>query len=537
MPPVIAAPDPDSATFDSALRRELYFFNLYRLLESALLLLFLFGPVSAWIGESRFELLGRAVAIAYLFIAVVLFVLGRRGDIPSIALVGIAADLFFGILAIYSLPPAATGIAIMLLFNIGAAALLVRSRFGLTAAIAGVMLLWVEYVVSLGMPDEIDQRLAELAMLSIGYLGIATLMSVLGRQMRISHSLAERRGAETAHVVEVNELIIRRMRTGVLLVDGSNDVRLANEAALGLLGDAGMGRRNLGVAIPELARRLTTWRLEGRADDNPLQVGPDAPEVVPRFARLLAGSDQTLIFLDDTTLASRRAESMTLATLGRFSASLAHEIRNPLASINYAVQLLEESSGIPIAERRLLEIIRQQGGRMNGIIDNVLGLARREPANPDNIELVEFSRQFIDEYRASHPIEADMLKATGSQPAIQAMFDPRHLHQALTVLLHNALLYGRMPSQPAKVTLRVQLDNDTPVIDVLDRGPGIPERVAAQLFRPFYTTSGHGTGLGLYIARELCQANQATLDYVPLPGGGACFRIRMTPISAGSRER
>ena len=108
----------------------------------------------------------------------------------------------------------------------------------------------------------------------------------------------------------------------------------------------------------------------------------------------------------------------------------------------------------------------------------------------------------------------------------------RQLQQAVTVLVHNALVYGRLPGEPARISLRANADaTGTPVLDVVDRGPGIPETVAAQLFRPFFTTSGHGTGLGLYIARELCLANEASLDYVPVPAGGACFRIRL----AGTR--
>jgi two-component system sensor histidine kinase PilS (NtrC family) len=261
-------------------------------------------------------------------------------------------------------------------------------------------------------------------------------------------------------------------------------------------------------------------------DETPLRLAADLPEVLPRFSRLLAEGDQSLIFLDDTSQLSRRAETMTLATLGRFSASLAHEIRNPLAAISYATQLLEESRAIPEADRRMLEIIHQQTQRMNGIVENVLSLARRERAQPDHLELVGFARQFIDEYRSSHPLESDTLQVAAHKPTVHALADTRQLHQVLVALVHNALTYGRLPGQPARVTLRIS-DDHGPQIDVLDRGPGIPESVAAQLFRPFFTTSGHGTGLGLYIARELCRANQATLEFVAVPGGGSCFRIRL----------
>lgn len=541
MPSRFAAPHDaiDSTEADLALRRELYFFTLYRLLEAALLALLIFGPVAGFIEAPRHPLLSRVIAPTYLLVACALFLTGRRGDLRMQALLGVIFDIAFGVLAMHAMPAVGTGIALMLIFNIASAALLLPLPLGLGAAVAAAVAVIGEFVWSDVSGEGSGRTPAEPVMFTLGFVAIALLTNFVGRQMRASHALAERRGMEAAGMAETSELIIRRMRTGVLLVDGDNGLRLANEAAMLLLGDAGdhpgegQGHRNISLAAPELARRLARWRSEGLPDETPLQLVPDMPEVVPRFARLRAGSDQTLIFLDDTSLVSRRAESMTLATLGRFSASLAHEIRNPLAAINYAVQLLEESRELPTSDRRLLEIIRQQGVRMNGIVENVLGLARREPAQAEHLELIGFTHQFIDEYTASHPLEHDTLRASGTLPRVAALADPRHLHQVLTALVHNALTYGRMPGQPARVTLHVSVDvSSAPVIEVLDRGPGIPESVAAQLFRPFFTTSGHGTGLGLYIARELCRANQATLDYVPLPGGGGCFRIRLPGVNA-----
>src|SRR5690606_28388810 len=138
-------------------------------------------------------------------------------------------------------------------------------------------------------------------------------------------------------------------------------------------------------------------------------------------------------------------------------------------------------------------------------------LARRERAQPEHVDLARFARQFIDEYRAGHPLEQDSLELHCRVPTLPALADPKQLHQVLTTLVHNALVYGRIPGEPARVTINAHPDaGGTPVLDVTDRGPGIPEGTASQLFRPFFTTSSHGTGLGLYIARELCRANQAT---------------------------
>jgi two-component system sensor histidine kinase PilS (NtrC family) len=517
-------PRPAAPATEQALRRELYFFTLYRALEAGLLALVVFSPFGDLFQDPRFPVLGGVAATGYLVAAVLLMITGRHGRFSTQALVGVAIDIVAAALAMHAMPSAASGIALMLLFNVGAAALFVPLRVGLGMAIAAGAALIGEYLWSASVGEPSARSAAELLMYTVSFSAVATLANMLGRQMRASLALADRKGAEAANLAEVSELIIRRMRTGVLMVDGTGNVRLANEAAMLLIG--GQVGEKLHALAPDLDRRLRRWRHDGVADEAPMQLGADLPEIVPRFTRLLADSDQSLVFLDDTTLLSRRAESMTLATLGRFSASLAHEIRNPLAAISYATQLLEESKEILDADRRLLEIIHQQTMRMNGIVENVLGLARRERAQPEYVELVGFARRFIEEYRTNHPLEGDTLQVTAMQPAVPALADPRQLHQILVALVHNALTYGRMPGEPARVNLHISNPHG-PQIDVQDRGPGIPEPVAAQLFRPFFTTSGHGTGLGLYIARELCRANQATLEYVAMPGGGSCFRIRL----------
>jgi two-component system sensor histidine kinase PilS (NtrC family) len=519
----VAARQPDSLTGADALRRELNFFNLYRLLEAALLALMLFSPAGMLFGESAHPILGQITTAAYLLAGVGLLVWAhRQRAMRAQVMVGTAIDIIVATLAMHALPAASPGIALALLFNIGAAALLLPLRYGLggAALAAGAM---IGEMIWSSVYDTDARPLAERLMFSVSYLAIAMLTYLLGRQMRASQALAERRGAEVADLAEINELIIRRMRTAVVVVDGDGSLRLANEAALLLLGE--IDQRNLLLAAPELARRLQAWQQDGVSDDTPLRLGAEQTEVLPRFARLLANGDAVLVFLDDTSLVSRRAESITLATLGRFSASLAHEIRNPLAAISYATQLLEESREIVDGDRRLLQIIHQQCLRTNGIVESVLGIARRERANAEHVELVGWVRRFVEDYQQMLPPESGSVQVTNPTPSLAALVDPKHLQQVLTVLLQNALNYGRLPSQPARVTLAVHALDGKPTIDVTDRGPGIPEGSLSRLFRPFFTTSEHGTGLGLYIARELCRANESTLDYVPVPGGGSCFRV------------
>ena len=523
---VIASP-PEPPTADDALRRELYFFSLYRVLESALLALMLFSPVGMLVGlQPRFATLATGTTVAYLIAGIGLLLWAQRQRaLRAQVMIGTAIDIVAATLAMHALPMASTGIALMLVFNIGAASLLLPLRYGMGGAILGAAAVIGELVWTTVVDGDSSRPLAERVMFAVTFLSIAMLTYLLGRQMRTSQALADRRGAELHDLAEINELIIRRMRTGVIVVDGDGGLRLANEAALLLLGEAGEGERNLVLAAPDLARRLRKWQQDGVHDDTPVRLGPDQSDVLPRFARLLANSDATLVFLDDTSMVSRRAESMTLATLGRFSASLAHEIRNPLAAIIYATQLLEESKDLSDGDRRMLQIIHQQSQRTNGIVESVLGIARRERANAEHVELVNWVRRFADDYKQMLPPESGTVKIAHAAPSLAALVDPRHLQQVLTVLLQNALNYGRLPGQAARITLNVHPLDGKPAIDVIDRGPGIPEGTLARLFRPFFTTSEHGTGLGLYIARELCVANEASLDYIPVPGGGSCFRI------------
>jgi len=519
--------------FKSAPERELYFFSLYRVLEAGILAGLLFGPLVGMLGEPRVPMLGAVVTGAYLAFALVMLLLSRKSHLlVPLVVVGACVDVLVAVLITYSQPDATAGVAMMLLFNVAAAALMLPPRLGLGMTAMAAAAILTEFLINVLGKTSNDRPVAEVLMFAATYLAVGYLASQTGQRARFSQALADQRGVEVANLFEINELIIRRMRTGVMVVDSQNRIKLANEAASVLIGDGSGGENDaqhihLPTVAPELARRLQRWRSGWAHNESPLQLSPDQPEVQPRFAHLLVDSELSLVFLDDSSVVSRRAESLTLSALGRFSASLAHEIRNPLAAINYAVQLLQESKVIIDGDRRLLEIIHQQCQRTNGIVESVLGLARRERASPEHVELNDYMRRFVEEYRQSMSIETDSLETVSGARAVPAVVDLRHLHQVLTALVHNALNYGRLPGESARVRLRVFQADNRPMIDVLDRGPGVPETVAAQLFTPFFTTSEHGTGLGLYIALELCRANQANLEYVPVPGGGSCFRITL----------
>jgi two-component system, NtrC family, sensor histidine kinase PilS len=524
---------------EAALRRELYFFTLYRLLQAVLLAFMVFSPFGEALVPQRSAGVATGLALAFPAIAVVLFLAGLnpRLGLRRQAAVGVVLDIAAATLAVHTLQGLETAVALMLVVNIGAAALLLPLRSGLAVALAAGTALISEYLYAHFTQIGALRGFTESLMFAVTYLAAAVLCHLLGKQMRETHALAERRGADLANLSQLNELIIRRMRTGVLVVDAGNQVRLFNEAAWYLLGSPGAQRTDLAELAPELSRRLYHWRFETELDPTPIALAEDRPEVIPRFARLTVTDDLFLIFLDDTSLVSRRAEELTLSTLGRLSASIAHEIRNPLAAISYAAQLLEESEDIPDTDRRLVEIVNNHCQRMNNIVENVLNLSRRERARPEEVDLAHWVYTFVDEFRNTNYLQHHDIKGIAQSRHLPAMVDPQHLYQVVANLVQNAVNYGHLPGEPARITVIARQPGETaaPVLEVIDRGPGIPPKVAASIFEPFFTTHEHGTGLGLYLVKQLCEANQASVEYLPLPGGGSCFRITLAKPSALAR--
>ncbi|HET8553228.1 MAG TPA: ATP-binding protein [Rhodanobacteraceae bacterium] len=525
---------PDDARLPVGIRRELYFLHGFRVGQALVYVLLVFSPWRLnWL-VLQSPVLGHALAPAYLLFALVMLrstPWWTRYLAAGTAL-GLCVDIAAAVLASVAMPEVRLGVTMMLVVNLGAGGLLLSMRSALFFAALATLGILARALLDFSINADVSSRLLESGLFGLAYFASTGLCHVLGRQIRATEALAEQRGLDLANLSQVNELIIRRMKTGVLLVDDANHVHQLNESAWLLLGSPPVEKRDLGTLAPELSRRLYHWRHFDKQDESAVALSEGEPEVIPRFTRLAANDDSNvLIFLDDTSLVSRRAEQLTLSSLGRLSASIAHEIRNPLAAIRYSAQLLAESEDMPEADARMVEIINNHCSRMNDIVENILQLSRRERSRPETLDLNAWALRFIEEYSESNDLGSDSLRAIVQPKSVEAVADPQHLHQVIWNLVQNALRYGRMPGEPARVMLIARRSSDIgpPIIEVTDRGPGIPTKVAAQIFEPFYTTHEYGTGLGLYLARQMCEANQAMLEYVPVAGGGSCFRITLTP--------
>ncbi len=507
--------------------REHYFFALFRCLQAALLALWVFSPFAP-----HFNLLNpvtplNALSVVHLVVSCVLFMMEKRAYSKRRVLFSLCVDVWvFGCLA-WLLPVGFFSVALVMVVNLAAGGLLLSSRQSAMLTFCAIAVLLGQFLFN-AFTASAQADVAQSLMFAMIYASTVLFCQMLAKQAQQSQALAEERGVQLVEMAQMNELIIKRMRTGVILLDKDHHIILSNEAASGLNQTALERDQALEQLAPELNKRLWQWRKNPDLKPQPLTLYENGPEVIPRFVALTQQDILYLAFLEDSRVFSGRADELQLANLGRLSASIAHEIRNPLAAISYAQQLLCESGHAAPEDQRLLDIIGTQSQRMNGIIENVLRLAKREAAHPESIALNYFCEQFVQEFLSTHPNDHEKIHLHVSSEAALGLFDPLHLYQVLNVLLTNALSYGHHPYQTALVQIALRMDTDQPIIDVIDHGPGLSAEVAKNLFSPFFSSSEHGTGLGLYIAKQLAEANQAQLRYEPISGGGCRFSLVMS---------
>jgi len=361
---------------------------------------------------------------------------------------------------------------------------------------------------------------------------VALLVSPVASRLRESEALVRRQEIDLANMAQLSQYIVQHLRESILVVDTADRIRLINESAAEILGD-----RNaypgalLGEVSPRLLYLLETWRQGSGAPADPREtfLAADGARMVrPHFAPLGAASTApVLVFLEDTSLLEEKVQQSKLAALGRLSASIAHEIRNPVGAMSHAGQLLGESENLSADERRLTEIIRNNAARVSGIIDNVLQLSRREPTRLERLSLNDWVEEFHAEFCETTQWPPKRLVIVAPPGDIEVRADTTQLHQVVWNLCDNAIRHACSGDASAVIEIRVGRlsPGARPYLEIADRGPGVSEADLERIFEPFFTRGRGGTGLGLFLARELAQNNGATLLYESRQGGGSIFRL------------
>jgi two-component system sensor histidine kinase PilS (NtrC family) len=499
------------------------------------------GLTESAVDAGSHQAFANAVLLCYLLFAAFHLFSARRpsANYHQLATYSLITDITFLSLLVIAYGGVGGGIGILLVFTSGVAAVLLPLRRALLlASIASLTMigtsLW-HYIAGDAAADSLIQA---------GLFGVTAMVSAvmanrLAYWARDFRLIAEKRKATLTELEQVNELIIRRMRTGVIAVDEANTVRVMNESAWFLMGSPSVRQRSLRSLSPRLEQALADWKKQPTVEPKPVILEPSQAQILPGFVSLPSDTGLgAMIFLNDNNVVARRAIELSVNSLAKLSGSIAHEIRNPLAALNHASQLLEESPQIRLPEMRLIHIIQNHARRMNGIVENILQLSRREQSRPELVPLHVFLPEFANEFETSQTNRALDFQSAIDTEETYVLYDKSQLSQCLWKLLDNAVDHASRDKPDPKVRLALTRDPEAGfcIITVADNGPGISKAQLSKIFEPFYTTRKEGSGLGLYIARQLCEANQAELTVDSEPGEGAFFHIRLALARSGAGQ-
>ncbi|HEY0846983.1 MAG TPA: HAMP domain-containing sensor histidine kinase [Noviherbaspirillum sp.] len=433
-----------------------------------------------------------------------------------------------------------SGLAILYLFPLAGAAILAPLVLALffVSVVTLVMLTESGYQLLHSVADASPSRAG---LYGAAFFAACFVINRLAAKLIKQEDLAAQRGRDLQLQEAINRLVISAMGDGILVVGRDSEVFTGNPAVERMLGlSLAYGQAHFRLTdVPSLtpiADAFFAWRTrieEGEAANSSTFVmvkpGADAAarntvtgregrrDIVAhlklRFATVKTEElteDRTVIFVQDVTEIENQAQQLKLASMGRLTASIAHEVRNPLSAISHAASLLREDVTDP-TQVRLLNIVGDNVVRLNRMIEDILKLSRKAHSPHEPLQLGPFLAELISEFAESHSIAPGMI-AVRDMGAYKVRFDPLHLREVVTNLLSNAVRYAS--GKPGSI--RLLAVSPTPgrlELHVQDDGPAITPEVRAHLFEPFYTTSSKGTGLGLYLARELCLNNGAMLDY------------------------
>lgn len=534
----LSLPQAMSTSGDLSLQtRAINIINIFRfLLSLTFVSFFLYLGEINWLDSENADLFFKLSA-AYLLLSIGLLVLSRLSPtnlLRSLPL-QIVFDIIFITLLMHTTGGIQNGLGLLLIITIVIASLVSQGRMALFyAAVASIGLL-LEQSYQIIKWDSSPLTYTQPVMLSLSCFATAWLAYSLAKRMHHSEALASARGIDLENLAQVNALITQEMHDGVIVVDQDFNIRHHNlqaELLLSLPKDNESYLR-LADSVPEIALMLQQWL---RSEDSstiitvgnrelklrvmPIHPLSDRRELPPVLNSPLNPYFGAVIFIQDWSQLQAAAQQAKLAALGRLTANIAHEIRNPLSAISHANQLLQEEDHLSASTARILQIVADNIQRIDQIIKDVLELNRRDRTHQETIELGPFLSDFHTQFCAVEKIPTLHFQLDVPLQKQIINFDQRHLTQVLWNLCKNAWQHSLKKN--ASVYLHcVEVGRNGINIEVIDDGDGIADQDKLKLFEPFFTTTNTGSGLGLYISRELAEANGASLQYQALSSGSA----------------
>jgi len=518
--PVIIAEPP--LPHSDAYWRTMRYFSFYRLIIACLLFsaYFLLNERDWWQGYDSPFYLNSAISYIGFALAMSTLSFARWPRFNRQLTLQALGDIAFIVLLMHASGGVKSGLGLLLVVAIAGASLISQGRLALFyAALASIALL-LEQTWQILTSNERYEDYSHAVMLGLSCFATAWLAYTFAKRTQQSEELASQRGIDLENLAQINQLVIRDMQDGVMVVDQELRLRHHNLRAENLLGVNSDDWKELTLDsfAPGIAQLYSEWARGNAASEQKFPA--NGKELLLRF--LPVGADRkrgAVIFIEDWSRVQAQARQLKLAALGRLTANIAHEIRNPLSAISHANQLLQEEERPDPTYRRLLQIIDDNVHRLDHMVKDVLQLSRRDRSKQETIRLEEFLDEFHEQFCQVEKVPPEGFVIELETAALATVFDRHHLHQILWNLCRNGWRHGKKKAGSLKLRLQEGARQSRLEIEVLDDGSGIPPEVKLHLFEPFFTTEASGTGLGLYVARELCEANGAALDYVESPAG------------------
>ena len=472
----------------------------------------------------------------FYFIASLIFITGINYRIPRLdtqVIIHTLVDITCIIILMHATGGVRTGLGMLLIISTSMTSIFLHRKITILFSAIAALSIIGEQIYSQIIYTDYSPAFTQAGLLGILIFISAYLTIHTAKRLKESEKIAEDASQELEAIIQMNEHIIKSMRTGILVIKNNGTILMANNAALELLGnDSIEPKMTLKDVSVKLHERFIDWNSNSIQNHQPIQQAQGLPDLQPGFSSIERDEDmsndqgRTLIFIEDATQIAQRFQQVKLASLGRLTASIAHEIRNPLAAINHAGQLLGETTKDK-ADSKLTDIINTQAKRLNGIIENVLQLSRQQNGTAEPIRLSRWLTTFRNEFISTHKLEAYQIQFKIVPDSIEIIFDSTQLHQVMWNLCTNAINHSNLAHSNLMINIHGGIDPvvNQPYIDITDNGSGINKETLSHIFEPFFTTSANGTGLGLYITKEVIESNRAKIRHISPPTGGTCFRI------------
>ena len=517
---------------DSQTWRPLRHFNYYRFgLAIAFSLFFYNASLDGVLGSSNPEAYLATCSLFFASSLIYIFAgLKQKPTFESQVVLANSSDILFITLLMHFSGGLVSTLGMFLIINIAATGTFLSSRKSFFFASLATIAVLSEHSYSLLHSSSTNGSYTTAGILGMVFFASSMLASTLRIRLLESEAIANQKTADLINLEKLNEHIIQNMRTGILVVSEDGHIHMANSSAEALLGNISLKSNPLlKNALPELEKRFIEWHEQPQMHHSAIPQKQGLPDIQPgfqQFNNISGKQSNTIIFLEDASQLNQRFQQIKLASLGQLTASIAHEIRNPLSAINHASQLLNESE-LSESDTKLTKIINTQVQRLDKIINNVLELSRQKASLPEVINLPNWLNNFKEEFCSALSIPETQLILVFKSERLDVLFDSSHLYQVMTNLCNNAISHSDKDIQHTliKIVCNYDLKVNQAYLEIQDNGPGIDPELAQQIFDPFFTTSSKGSGLGLYISKEIIEINRAKIQYMDNNKAGSCFRI------------